>query len=337
MKNLKLKYSILILAFSVQLSAQNVCSEAYVKVHDLQMESHSIINDGSLSLSKRIRQSKKLAKESLKLAYKTIEENDCEKYSIIVDRIIELELQLGNPKKAESIALKRLNKRTPKWDSEKGKAYASDLEILATISSYKKSNSFYKIVRKYKGVYGVCGTTTYEQDVSALLWKAEMLFKNYGEVFCLKFLQSSTIIINEDNEKAILIWDKVYDLIVKSIGINTPYSEIKREYESAEVQFKELQDWERSVWEFEFLKSQYFFEFEGIRIFFKTTSCPNDQNKYKRCQPNNLETLKNESKLYKKIKEYVSLQAATTIMPPIVGTTGAAKQFHDIINQNQVV
>ena len=76
MKNLKLKFSILILAFSVQLSAQNVCSEAYVKVHDLQMESHSIINDGSLSLSKRIRQSKKLRKESLKLAYKTIEEND---------------------------------------------------------------------------------------------------------------------------------------------------------------------------------------------------------------------------------------------------------------------
>ena len=82
------------------------------------MESHSIINDESMSISKRIRQLKKLAKESLKLAYKTIEENDCEKYSIIVDRIIELELQLGNREKAETIALKRLNKRTPKWDTE---------------------------------------------------------------------------------------------------------------------------------------------------------------------------------------------------------------------------
>ncbi|MEZ4907117.1 MAG: hypothetical protein R2771_05635, partial [Saprospiraceae bacterium] len=226
---MKLKYSILILAFSVQLSAQYACSEEYEKVHDLQMESHSIINNKSMSLSKRIRQSKKFAKESLKLAYKTIEENECEKYSIIVDRIIELELQLGNPKKAESIALKRLNKRTPKWDFEKGKAYASDLEILATICSYKKSNSFYKNIRKYKGFYGVCGTTTYEQDVSILLWKAETLFKNYGEVYCLKFLQVSPIIINEDREKAVLIWDKVYDLIIKSIGMNTPYNEIKRE------------------------------------------------------------------------------------------------------------
>lgn len=305
-ENLKLKHVILLLVFSMQLSAQNWCNEQYDKIHEIQMESHSIINDESKPLSKRIKQSKKLAKESLKLASKTLEENDCEKYSIIVDRIIELELQLGNPKKAESIALKRLNNRTPKWYSEKGTVYASDLEILVTISSYRKSNSFYKKLKKYKGLYGVCGTTTYEQDVSTLLWKAESLLNNYGEVFCLKFLQGSTIIINEDVERAILIWDKIYDLIITSIGRNTPYNEIKSEFESAEVQFKELQDWEKIMWEYDFQKSQYFLEFEGLKIFFKTTSCPNDQNKYRRCQPSNLERLKNESKLYKKIKEYAS-------------------------------
>ncbi len=270
------------------------------------MESHSIINDESMSISKRIRQLKKLAKESLKLAYKTIEENDCEKYSIIVDRIIELELQLGNREKAETIALKRLNKRTPKWDTEQGRAYVSDLAILATISSYKASNSFYKNIKKYKGLYGVCGTTTYEQDVSNLLWKAETIFNNYGENFCLKFLQVSTIIINDDSETAKLIWDKVYNLIIKSLGMNASYDEIKREFESTEIQFKELQEWERTIWEFEFQKSQYFLEFAGFIIFFKTTSCPNEQNKYKRCQPENLETLKIESQLYKKMKEYAS-------------------------------
>ena len=312
MKNLKLKHIVILLVFSVQLSAQNWCSEEYDKIHDLQMESHSIINDESMSISKRIRQSKKLAKESLKLAYKTIEENDCEKYSIIVDRIIELELQLGNRKKAETIALKRLNKRTPKWDTEQGRAYASDLEILARISSYKASNSFYKHVRKNKGLYGVCGTTTYEQDVSNLLWKAETIFNNYGEIFCLKFLQGSTIIINEDNERAILAWDKVYDLIIKSKGVNTPYNEIKRDFEKAEIQFKELQEWEKTIWRYEFQRSQYFFEFEGLIIFFKTISCPNDQNKYRRCQPNNLEALKSESKLYKKIKEYKTTRITAT-------------------------
>lgn len=270
------------------------------------MESHSVINDKSKPLSKRICVSKKLAQKSLKLAYKTIEENDCEKYSIIVDRIIELELQLGNPKNAELIALTRLNRRTPNWKSEKGKAFASDLEKLAIIGSYEKSNSFYQNVKKYKGLYGVCGTTTYEQDVSALLWIAETLYKNYGAVFCLKYLQGSTIIINEDSERAKLIWDKVYNLIIKSLGMITSFDEIKSEFESAEIQFKELQQWERTIWEFKFQKSQYFLEFAGFRIFFKTTSCPNEQNKHKRCQPENLETLKVESQFYKKIKEYAS-------------------------------
>ncbi|MBK7094733.1 MAG: hypothetical protein IPH57_06710 [Saprospiraceae bacterium] len=177
---------------------------------------------------------------------------------------------------------------------------------MAIIGSYEKSNSFYKNVKKYKGLYGVCGSTTYEQDVSTLLWIAETLYKNYGEVFCLKYLQGSTIIINEDSERAKLIWDKVYNLIIKSLGMNTSYDEIKREFESTEIQFKELEEWERTIWEFEFQKSQYFLEFAGYRIFFKTTSCPNDQNKYKRCQPENLDTLKIESQLYKKIKEYAS-------------------------------
>lgn len=120
----------------MQLSAQNWCNEEYDRIHDLQQESHSIINDVSKCLSKRIRLSKRRAKEALKIGYTTIEENECEKYSLIVDRIIELELQLGNPKKAESIALTRLYKRTPKWQTNEGKAYASDLEILAVIGSY---------------------------------------------------------------------------------------------------------------------------------------------------------------------------------------------------------
>jgi hypothetical protein len=298
MKNLKVKHIVILLVFSIQLSAQNSCSEEYDKIRDLRLESHSIINDKSMSISKRIRESKKLAKESLKLAYKTIGENDCKEYSFIVDRIIDLELQLGNIEKAETIALKRLNKRTPKWDTKQERAKVADLAILATISSYKGSSSFYTNIKKSKGFVEVCGTTSYEQKVSNLLWKAETIFNNYGENFCRKFLQGSTIIINEDSEIAKLIWDKVYNLIIKSLGMNASYDEIKKEFESAEIQR------ESKIWGSEFEKSEYFLEFAGFRIFFKTTSCPNEQNENIRCQPENLETLRIESELYKKIKEY---------------------------------
>ena len=200
--------------------------------------------------------------------------------------------------------MQRLNKRTPNWKSEKGKADPADLEILAIIANYEKSNSFYHYVKKYNGLYGVCGTTTYEEDVSNLLWKAETLYKKYGKIYCLRFLQGSTIIINEDNERAALIWNKIYDLLINSLSLERSFEEIKLEYESAEIQYKELEDWEMLMWEFEFQKSKYFIEIGGVTLYFKTIACPDEQDKFKSCQPENLEQLKLESELYKKIKEY---------------------------------
>ena len=94
MKYLKLNYIILLSIFTLQLTAQNWCLEEFEKIQYLQNESHAVIKNESKSLSKRIRESKKLAKEALKFAYKTIEQKDCENYSVIVDRIILLELQL---------------------------------------------------------------------------------------------------------------------------------------------------------------------------------------------------------------------------------------------------
>ena len=100
-----------------------------------------------------------------------------------------------------------MNKRTPKWDSEKGKAYASDLEILATISSYKNQIHFIKLLGNIKA-FTVYGTTTYEQDVSAYYGKQKCYYKNYGEVFVKNFYSHQQLSLMSDNEKAILIWDK---------------------------------------------------------------------------------------------------------------------------------
>lgn len=303
----KKSYIILLLIFSGIIShGQESCSELYDRIHEMQMYSNPILREKRLPLFLRIRKSKRQSKQALKLAYKTIEENDCNEYDVIVDRIIELELKLGNASKAEKIALERLNKLNPNWKDSDSVVAPSHLFILSTISSFEASKSFYKRVRKNRGSYGVCGTTSYEEDVATLSWQAEKLFHNYGKIYCLKFLQASTIIINEDSESAKSSWNNIYNLLIQSMAIEYSYEEIKNQYESSAIQKKELLEWEKSMWEYDFRKSQYYFEIGGIKIFFKTEDCPNNHDKYKRCQPEDCDLLKIESELYKKIKEYAS-------------------------------
>jgi hypothetical protein len=268
------------------------------------MKSHSVISDENKSLMRRIKESKNFAKQALVLAYKLIEVKACKNYSITVDRIIELELQLGNPKKAELIALQRLNKKNPNWKNINAKTSASDLEALAIISNYKKSNSFYKDIKRNKGLYGICGTTSYEQDVEKLLWIADKLYNEHGKVYCLKFLQSSIMLLNEDNDRAKHNWGKIYELLIQSMTIEYSYKQIKNQFESSEVEQKELEEWEKLMWGYVFQESLYFLNIGGIEVYFKTVLCPNEQNKFLRCPPKNFDKLKNESKLYKKIKEY---------------------------------
>jgi hypothetical protein len=275
-------------------------------INELDAESYAILRNEEISLNKRIRKSKKMSKKALKLAYNTIENNDCKKYSQIIDKIIELELKFGNTKNAEIIALERLNKLNPNWKEHNQFAYASHLSILATINYIANSDSFYRRLRKNKGKYGVCGTTTYSQDIGNILWQAETLFSNYGKIYCLKFLKGSTILINEEDERAKLFWGKIYDLLIRSMTEELSFDQIKVQYEAAEIQKHELKDWEISWWEFKFQKSQYYFEFGNLKVFFKTDKCTDEKNKFKRCQPKELEDKKLNSDLYKIILKYAS-------------------------------
>lgn len=252
----------------------------------------------------RIRKSKRLSRKALKLAYTTIEKFNCTKYSYIVDRIIELELRLGNISNAEKIALERLNNLNPNWQEFTSPVYSSHLSVLATIISTDGSNSFYKRVRRNRGNYGCCGTTSYTEDVSILSWQAEKLYLEYGKIYCLKFLKSSTILISEDDERAKPYWDNIYKLLIQSMEIEYTYEQIKKQFESSTIEKKELDEWEKETWVFDFQRSQYYLEIMGVNIFFKTDDCSSDKNRFKRCQPEDCTLLKFESDLYKKISEY---------------------------------
>ena len=288
--------------------SQISCKEKYGIIHELENRSTSIVfNDENISLNKKIMKSKNMAKQALKIAYSTIENNACNNhdYSIIVDRIIDIELQFGNKKKANKIALERLEKLNPNWKNQGSSVSPEDLTALSRISSFKPSESFYKLVKKKK-YYWACGTTTYEQDVSTLLWQAKQLYENYGKIYCYKLLQNSVILINEDSERAKPIWDNIYDLLINSINDQESFEQIVTNYENSEITELSNENWEYLNWDYSFKKSKYFFELSGLKIYFKTESCPDASNQIKRCDPANLESLKSKSELLKRIRRYAS-------------------------------
>ncbi len=185
-KQLLLIFLILIIGFEI--SGQAPCRDAYRLIHELSINSNPILHDESVSMSRRIRISKRLSKEALKLAYQTIQNNDCQAYgdyAIIVDRIIELEVKLGNYHNAEKIAQERLVKLYPNWKGpETQYMYPDHISVLAMIKIASKNNSFYKKVRKNKGEYGMCGTMSDFEQASILLLQAETLYNSYGAIYC---------------------------------------------------------------------------------------------------------------------------------------------------------
>lgn len=307
-----MKMKIYILIFTAfcnsRMYSQISCNDMYGIIHKLENNSNSIVfNDESISLNKRIRKSKHMAIQALKIAYSTIDYDMCNNhdYSIIVDRIIDLELQFGNKKKANKIALERLEKLNPNWKNKASSVSPEHLTVLSRISSFKPSESFYKLVKKNK-YYFACGTTTYEQDVSTLLWQAEQLYENYGKIYCYKLLQNSVILINEDNERAKPIWDNIYDLLINSISDHESFEQIVTNYEKSPITELSNENWEYLNWDYSFKKSKYYFELSGLKIYFKTESCPDTSNQLKRCEPSNLELIKSKSELLKRIKRYAS-------------------------------
>jgi len=208
------------LIICIEVVGQTSCREAYRLIHELSNNSYPILRDESISMTRRIRISKRLSKEALKLAYQTIQNNDCQEYgdyAIIVDRIIELEIKLGNYRIAEKIAQERLVKLYPNWKDPQTQYMNPDhVSALAMIKNASRLNGFYKNVRKNKGEYGVCGTMSDYERASILLLQAETLYDSYGVIYCLKFLENSDIYPYSSMEEVAPIWEKINNLLMKS-------------------------------------------------------------------------------------------------------------------------
>ena len=192
------------------------------------------------------------------------------------------------------------------WKDKNTTVPTSYLTDLVRINRFDRKKSFYKVIRRNKGFLSVCGFIGNEQDVTGLLSEAENLFNNYGPIYCLKYLQSSTIFINEDRKYLKPTWEKIYRLLIQSMRTEYEYSEIKTFFESSEIQKIELTERQIRSLYYGIGKSQFYFNLGEIEIFFKTKACPDDRDRNKRCQPKNCKSEKANSDLYKVIKQYAS-------------------------------
>jgi len=282
------------------------CSYQYNLMSRMESKTYSNLGKTNIPIMARIEESRKYMKINLNYAYKVIREKECIEYPKIANKIIEWEMRLGNNNKALEFALGRLDKLNPDWKQKNNSVDPSHLSILAEISRKNKSNDFYTIVESSNGRYGRCETSSYSNEVSILLNQAEILYADFGKIYCQKFLENSPIIINEANAVVMKDWDKIFDLMINSLSDEYSFDEMKSEYESSVVKENLSEEENFDLPEYYFNKSKYYFKFYGFRVFFKTMICPGAKSQYKRCQPAVNRHSKLNSKLYDKIVLYAS-------------------------------
>jgi|GEM_PF-1867360 len=302
MKQLVAFFLFLIL-FCNNVSGKTYCEEQYDVLREMEKVSRDVFNKKYRTSIWRIAKAKSNTRKALKLAYKTLADNECSNYSSIVEIIIRLELLLGNASKAEVIALERLNRIYPDWKKPEKDINTSFIGVLCKIQPISKSNFYYKNARK-KGASFPCDTYSHAERIILFHKQAQIIFKNYEKAYCYKYLQGSTLIINEDIGVADPYWADIYEMLIISMSTHFTYEEIKQLYEKAEIQKKELTGIDSRLWQYKLDRSLYYFEFGGVTVSIKSVACPDGKNKIKRCAPQDCEAIKYSSPLYEIINRY---------------------------------
>ena len=227
---------IVFMLLHVVVIAQESCRIYYKKIHDLQSESHHIFYDTTLSMTAKIKISRRKANEALILGYQAIQTSNCNEYGIIIDRMIELEQQLGKHDKALVLAFDRLDRLYPEWKDPNHNAVIDPehLEVLHLIPlPTQKTKGFFFHVRKNNGLISVCG---FEDDTyNNLLNTARFLKSNYGSITSFRFLQNSKLDLNITDEQEIPVWTEIYDLLIDSWLEYEDLDTIIHAYKGAEI------------------------------------------------------------------------------------------------------
>lgn len=286
---------LLILVFILQLgyARSQDCHAHYRKIHDLQSESHHIFYDTTMSMSKKIRLSKRLANEALEHGYSINDLKRCSEYSILVDRMIELEMQFRHNDEAEKLALERLDSKYPGWkDPDKIQVMEpEDLSVLHWIHSSRGSRDFYYNTRKNKGLLGGCGLIDNVEQIT--LDNSRILQMQYGNIFGFRFLQNSKLDINIVDERMVPVWTEIYDALIDMWLVYEDIDSIVTAYESAQIK-------ETSPEMVLIFQAKQYIQVSDVPFFFH----PKSQIINKRSQsiyPANPEEVKANSLLYKRL------------------------------------
>jgi len=307
MNKVLISITLFMLCLEIHSQTPDSCDIQNELIYKIEYSLLSILRDDIRPQGKNTAETLKFSIEAQRLAYTIIEKGTFSEYSIIIDKIIDIELKRRNNRNAEKIALDRLNILYSTWKNIDQYVNPSYLSILADIGLQDDSKSYYKFLELNGGAGGFCSTPSYERKVASLLLRAEKLYERYGKIYCLKYLQYSIILIDDEDSIAKFDWIKIYDLLIKSLNVKYSFEEIKFQYEKAEVKKRKDKDDNLTfIKDYEYQKSQFYFKFCGIKIIFRKMKCPATRRKYKECQLVKSELSQLKSELHKIVTKYAS-------------------------------
>lgn len=282
---------------------QETCEESFLKILHYEKKSENTLKRNYLPISLRIIKSKNYNRKALNLAYQQIQRPECDKYSQLVDKIIRFELKFDHKERAIKIAEERLNKIYPNWKNVEQNINGDHISILASIGNINETTNYYNQVRKAKGPIYFCDSKPYHLKVKELYESAQILYDQYGEIYSLKYLQNNSIIINENDVKAIKYWNEIFELLIKSIKNLKIESNLETVFLNSKILSTKDQNSTFEIISIQFSnffkESDSYFMFYGVPIFYQKNT-KNNQS------PENLIQIKQQSNLLKLIKKYES-------------------------------
>ena len=296
---IKMKIIITILVCSyLTLSGQINCDLAESDIGLLISQAEDKIYDESSKRAKSIRESKKLLRKGLKVGYEMLSKNEIQNRNKLIDQLIEIEVKLSNYQKAKKLAIDRIDKLYSQ-DSDLVIINPDHYSILSNIELSKARLKYFTHVKRKNSP--PIGHDSYSEDelLNIHLSKAKILQNRYSLEYAYRYLTSSNLIIEFENETLEKAWGGIYSLILEYLFRVYSYDEILFEFENAKIQKQQMNEEELRFQNYFYGLTNSFIEFFDIKIYFRVEQVKNENGEYQFKEPTNFLELKENSILKK--------------------------------------
>jgi len=236
MKIFKIGLISLLIFLHFQLNSQSKCNEIYRKALDIYYEGNTWLNDDKKAISKRIKKSRKKYREALDLF-----DNCTGDFSRIQKRkmpshLMQLRFRLGDVAQIEEQFEKEFEKISPNWKNVNvfPKYNMAGLRKFILLHMIKQQ-SFYEDFRLNNGIVNDPLDNLDKLTLEKLLSESKILYKEFGSIYCLRFIEAKANVINGTSEETKHLWKELNELMAKCLLEFKSKKELLQEYSNSSI------------------------------------------------------------------------------------------------------